>query len=139
VALTDLSSRLGADEVRDLIGSLDYSVAVRRQKTEQILSEYGSNPQYPILGAELDGRLIGIIGLSLEAPIRQSSGTSLSIATFAGRGSDSPSLLPWGAYTRCKGLQRKRMQAQSASTNDTASRWRVWGRGIRTQSASGAH
>lgn len=64
--LTDLSSRLDTAEVRALLLALGYPTAIAATKADSVIAEYQANPQQPILGAEHNGELVGLIGLRLE-------------------------------------------------------------------------
>lgn len=66
LALTDMSSRLGTREVRELLLQLEYPDEIRESKTDQIIAEYREHPERPILGGAAQGKLVGLIGLALQ-------------------------------------------------------------------------
>jgi len=66
--LKDLSCRLASDEVQELLSEFEYPPEVRERKTDKIVSEYRQKPQQLHLGAEVQGELVGLIGLALDPP-----------------------------------------------------------------------
>ena len=64
--LKDLSSSLGTEDVCELLLQLEYPAEVREAKTGQIISEYRDNAEQPILGLQLEGMLVGLVGLALR-------------------------------------------------------------------------
>ncbi len=67
IALRDVSPGLDTKEVRELLLQLEYPPEIREEKTDQIVSEYRTNPQQPFLGVEWQGEIVGLIGLALGA------------------------------------------------------------------------
>ena len=67
IVLKDLRSRLDCEEVRELVRQLEYPIEIRERKTDEILREYKGRPGQPLMGAEIDGQLVGLVGLVVKA------------------------------------------------------------------------
>lgn len=70
ITMIEIRSQLDCAEVRDLVNQLEYPVEMRKRMTEQILTEYRENPSQPILGADVNGELVGFIGFRPVPPDR---------------------------------------------------------------------
>ena len=66
IILTDLAARLETDAVRALLLAFGYPAVSAAAQADRITAEYHHHPQQPILGAEHDDELLGLIGLRLE-------------------------------------------------------------------------
>ena len=68
IKIVDIRSRIGCAETREIFGQLDNPPEIRATKTAEIAKEYREHTEQLLFAAELDGELVGFIGIRLRVP-----------------------------------------------------------------------